>query len=198
MQEGIWVQIVAKTWAKAILYVANEVIRVWIIILQQRGLGNEKLLQDKETINNGLFTWLLTHHLERAVLEMYQEGATEAVERWDMIFKYADPNKENVTGQEEVDDVWKTYLDEVLEFIMRKLNVLPSGTTYRVVVGLRDEVEGFPPPFEVSGWSPTTLRKADHLTRSISEATCDGSQITIWMEAVAQPQIPHSQGGQSK
>jgi len=182
MQEGIWVQIVAKTWAKAILYVANEVIRVWIIILQQRGLGNEKLLQDKETINNGLFTWLLTHHLGQAVLEMYQEGATEATERWDMIFKYADPNKENVTDQEEVDDVWKTYLDEVSEF-MRKLNALPSGTTYRVVVNLKDAVEGYPPP-EVPGWSPTTLRNFDHLQKhEFGEPVITaGGKIQVGME----------------
>ena len=43
-----------KTWAKATNYVATEIFRVWFIILQQRGLANTNLLQQKETLNNGL------------------------------------------------------------------------------------------------------------------------------------------------
>jgi hypothetical protein len=150
-----------KTWARATNYVANEVFRVWFIILSQRGLANADLLQKREVLNNGIYTWLATHHLKKAILEIYQPSSSEAVERWDMEFTYADPNVEDVSNEEGVDEIWKTYLDEMTTF-MARMNALPSGTIYRVVVDLEDEVDGMPPP-PVDGWGSTTLRNADHL-----------------------------------
>lgn len=150
-----------KTWTQAILYVVNNVFRVWLIILQQRGLNNEILLRDKETLNKGLFTWLTTHHLNKAILEVFETGKSEAAERWDLIFTYKDPTQEDISGAEDANKVWKTYLDEVSAF-MKRLNALPSGTTYRVVVSLNSDVEGQSPP-EVPGWSSTTLKDVTHL-----------------------------------
>jgi PAS domain-containing protein len=150
-----------KTWAKATNYVANEVFRVWLIILSQRGQNNAGLLQQREVINNGLFTWLATHHLKKAILEIFQPSSSEAVERWDMEFTYANPTIEDIADEDEVDEVWKTYLDEITPF-MARMKALPAGTLYRVVVDLEDEVDGIPPP-PVSGWEAATLRNIDHL-----------------------------------
>lgn len=150
-----------KTWAKATNYVATEIFRVWFIILQQRGLANTDLLQQKEILNNGLFTWLTTRHLKKAILEIYEPSSSEAVERWDMEFVYADPRVEDLNSEDSVDEAWKTYLDEMTAF-MARMNALPPGTEYRVVVDLEDEVDGNPPP-SVAGWSSTTLRNTDNL-----------------------------------
>jgi hypothetical protein len=160
-QQKVRGRIGVKTWTQAILYVSQEVIRFWFIILQQRGLSNDHILKNRETITNGLYTWLLTRHLRQAILELYQEGSSEATERWDMTFKFADPDKEDVSTEAGTEDVWKTYLDEVADF-MRTLNALPPGTIYRVVVDLEDEVEGLP-PVAVPGWSPGELKRVDHL-----------------------------------
>lgn len=150
-----------KTWAKATNYVATEIFRVWFIIIQQRGLANTDLLQKKEILNNGLFTWLTTRYLKRAILEIYEPSSSEAVERWDMEFAYADPRAEDLNSEDSVDEVWKTYLDEMTAFMVR-MNALPPGTEYRVVVDLEDEIDGNPPP-AVAGWSSTTLRNTDNL-----------------------------------
>ena len=156
------VSIGVKTWTKATIFVANEVFHVWLIILQQRSLFNKDLLQNKDILVNGLFTWLLTRHLKKAILEVYQSSSSEATERWDLIFKYANPS-EDVSSEDEVDSVWQTYLAEVTDFA-KKLNALPSGSLYRVVVDLADEVEGQPPP-DVEGWSRTTLRSTNNLQK---------------------------------
>jgi hypothetical protein len=48
------------------------------------------------------------------VLELYQHGLNQATERWDLVFNYADPNKEDVSSEDEADAVWKAYLDKLL------------------------------------------------------------------------------------
>jgi len=180
VQQRVRGQVGVKTWAMAINYVANEVFRVWLIILQQRGLANEHLLSQREVLNKGVFTWLLTRHLKRAILEVYQEGSSEAAERWDMIFTYADPNEE-VRSEEEVDSIWETYLDEITPF-MTRLSALPPGSVYRVVVDLHDEVAGQPPP-EVEGWSSTTLRNANDLQKhDFGQIISGGGKIDVAME----------------
>ena len=171
-----------KTWTQAILYVVNNVFRVWLIILQQRGLNNANLLRDKDTLNKGLFTWLTTHHLNKAILEVFETGKNEATERWDLIFKYKDPTQEDISGAEDANKVWKTYLDEVSTF-MKRLNALPSGTTYRVVVSLNNDVEGQSPP-EVPGWSSTTLKDVKNLQNKKfgEDVIVAGDLITTNME----------------
>ena len=162
-QQKVRGRIGVKTWTQGILYVSQEVIRFLLIILQQRGLSNDLILQNKETLTNGFYTWLLMRHLRKAILEVFQEGSPEATERWDMTFEYADPNKEDVSTADGVDDVWKTYIDEVSEF-MGTLNALPSGTIYRVIVDLEDEVDGLPPA-AVPGWAPSEMKRVDHLEK---------------------------------
>ncbi len=181
VREKVKGEVGVKTWTKATIFVANEVFHVWFVILQQRGLSNTDLLQKKEILVNGLFTWLLTRHLKMAVLEVYQGSSSEATERWDLIFKYANPN-EDVSSEDEVDNVWQTYLAEVTEFA-KKLNALPPGAVYRVVVDLEDKVEGQPPP-DVEGWAPTTLRNTNNLQRHEfgEDVIKAGGKIKVGME----------------
>lgn len=181
VQQKIKTEIGVKTWTKATIFVANEVFHVWLTILQQRGLSNADLLKKREIISNGLFTWLLTRHLRRAILEVYEENSSQATERWDMIFKYANPN-EDVHSQEEVDNVWDTYLAEVTAF-MKTLGSLPSGVVYRIVVELADDVDGSPPP-DVDGWGQTSLRDVGHLrNKEMGEDVIKaGGKIRVGME----------------
>jgi len=73
--------------------------------------------------------------------------------RWDLVFEYA-KSKVDISSEGDIEAVWKTYLDEISEF-MRKMDALPQGTAYRVVIDLENEVEGQSPP-DVKGWLLTT------------------------------------------
>ncbi|MCK4240915.1 MAG: hypothetical protein KAX30_04775 [Candidatus Atribacteria bacterium] len=77
-----------KLWTTATIYVANEVMQVLTTILDQRRLNLSALLSRKETLSDGLFTWITTRHLKTAVLEIcHPNNSNTALERWDLIFK---------------------------------------------------------------------------------------------------------------
>lgn len=146
-----------RIWTKATIYVANEVMRVFITLLDQRRLNNYKLLQQKEVITNGLFTWITTRHLKTAVLEIYHQNDTnKAIERWDLVFMYEEPTDDDGFYEDKTEKLFETYLDEVSEF-MRELAALPEGTEYRIVVDLDEGA------LAVEGWQPTIFKDISHL-----------------------------------
>ena len=50
-------------------------------VIRENGLSPDKLMQDWETIERGIRTWLDSRHLERLILEVHRGGAL--VNRWD-------------------------------------------------------------------------------------------------------------------
>jgi len=168
-------EIGVRVWTTATIYVANEVMRIFFIILDQRGLDNSKLLQQKEVINNGLYTWITTRHLKAAFLEIYHpEDPNKAVERWDLGFRYEEP-KADIDPENSTERQFETYIEKIYE-IQKKLDALPEGTEYRVVVNLED---GAP---EVEGWQPTTLKDISHLERHHIGEMIDTGVIKVGME----------------
>jgi len=159
----------------SVIYVTNEVFRIWLTILNARGLFSDKLLDEREEITKGLFTWLMTHHLHSTVLEVYRAGLDDAIERWDMVFKYT-PSFERPMGQRDIDATWQTIPDEISRLTER----LPPDAIYRIVLGLHPEVEGMPPP-AIRGWTPTILRK-NKLAKITLGETIDGIETPIYME----------------
>ena len=157
-----------KVWAMSTIYVANEVLRAWFEIANLRGLDNDYLSSNLETISRGLQTWLTTRHLRRAVLEVYDPQTDMAVERWDMVFDY---DSSGTGGPQS----FRTEMDKLREFASR-LRSLPPGCRYRVVVQLD---EGALP---VRGWVPTTLRSVDHLRSHNLGGFIDTAKIKVGME----------------
>ena len=168
-------EIGVRVWTTATIYVANEVMRIFFIILDQRGLNNSKLLQQKEVINNGLYTWITTRHLKAAFLEIYHpEDQNKAVERWDFGFRYEEP-KADIDPENSTERQFKTYIEKIYE-IQQRLDALPEGTEYRVVVNLEP---GAP---AVEGWQPTTLKDISQLERYHIGEMIDTGLINVGME----------------
>jgi hypothetical protein len=168
-------EIGVRVWTTATIYVANEVMRVFFIILDQRGLHNSKLNSQKEVITNGLFTWITTRYLKAAFLEIYHsENQNKAVERWDLGFKYEEP-KADIDPENSTEREFKTYIEKIYK-IQVKLNALPEGTEYRVVVNLE---QGAP---AVEGWHSTTLKDISHLEKHHIGEMIDTGLINVGME----------------
>ncbi|MCK4240918.1 MAG: hypothetical protein KAX30_04790 [Candidatus Atribacteria bacterium] len=167
-------EIGVRVWTTATIYVANEVMRVFFIILDQRGLPNSKLNSQKEVITNGLFTWITTRYLKAAFLELYGPGENKAVERWDLGFRYEEPTAD-IDPENSTERQFKTYIEKIYE-IQAKLNALPEGTEYRVVVNLE---QGAP---AVEGWQPTTLKDISHLEKHNIGEMIDTGLINVGME----------------
>jgi hypothetical protein len=179
IQTRVRAQIGVKTWMQATTYVVNEIFNVWSTILAQRGISNQRLNRDREVISNGLFTWLSTRHLQRVVLEV--GNSDPLIERWDMNFEYADPWE--TASQGDVKRQWQVYLDEISNFT-NLLSKLPTGTSYRIVVSLADEVNGHSAP-PVQGWSETELHSTSGLQnqrfgRNVIDTKLIGVNMEYW------------------
>jgi hypothetical protein len=170
-------EIGVKIWTTAIIYVANEVMRVFFTILDQRGLSNSKLNSQKGVITNGLFTWITTRHLKAAFLEIYHPNdLNKAIERWDLGFVYEEPRENDSKFYEDkTSNQFKTYIEKISE-VTAKLDSLPKGTEYRVVVNLEP---GAP---VVEGWQPTTLKDISHLEKLHIGEMIDVGLINVGME----------------
>ena len=142
------VEISVKTAVYPIVYVANEIMNTLIRIVDRRGLSMDYINRHRETLLDGIFTWLSTRHLEKLVLEIYN-GET-VIERHDLNFSYSKVVPSTTHSK------FETNLRKLEDFLS-KLPSLEEGLQYRVVVVLK---EGAP---DVPGWKPTRLRPVDHL-----------------------------------
>lgn len=133
-----------------VTYVSNEVLNFLIRIIDRRGLNLDYINVHKNTLVDGLFTWLSTRHLEKLILEIYDSSTDKVLERFDMCFEYS------AVVPTTSDSIFESNLKKLEDFL-EKLPKLSSNSNYRVIVILS---EGAP---EVPGWSPTSLRPVDHL-----------------------------------
>ena len=105
-------------------------------IIRENGLSPEKLVQDWETIERGIRTWLNSGDLTDIVIEFFTPGATIASARWEFPITYTSCGVDN--------DMWldKNYLKQLIAKSKRP----PTNATYRIVLCTRDgrpDVEGF-------------------------------------------------------
>ena len=77
-------------------------------IIRENGLSPDKLMQDWETIERGIRTWLQSGHLNKVVVEFYRPAALVASARWEFPIGYS--------GSGVDDDMWldKSYLRQLI------------------------------------------------------------------------------------
>jgi len=107
-------------------------------VIRENGISPEKLMQDWETIERGIRTWLQSGHLNNVVIEFFKPGATSASARWEFPIGYV--------GSGVTDDMWldKNYLRQLIAKSARPT----TGCAYRVILCTdpgRPEVDGFSP-----------------------------------------------------
>ena len=58
-------------------------------VIRENGLSPDKLMQDWETIERGIRTWLQSGHLNEVVVEFCRPGALVASARWEFPIGYS-------------------------------------------------------------------------------------------------------------
>jgi hypothetical protein len=117
-------------------------------------------VNQRETLSKGLFTWLVTRHLETAYLEVFlPSNPNTAEEHWGMNFVYLDPTDNGANQKSSNTYSYKETNIKMLKEIAAQLKTLPEGSMYRIVFSLKD---GAP---EVEGWQSTELRSVTDLEK---------------------------------
>src|SRR5580692_3414414 len=122
--------------AHSFVFLSDNMRNVLREVIRENKISPEKLMQDWETIERGIKTWLYSGHLNNIVVEFFKPGSSEADARWDFPIRQA--------GSGVVDDMWldKNYLRQVIEKSKRP----SSDCTYRILLSTDDgapEVSGF-------------------------------------------------------
>lgn len=137
-----------NTFAYTAGYLSANLVRSVTDIIKGVGLDPGELAHD--TVDRGLKVWIESEDLEALHLEIFNRRTGEPVGRFDFDLDYSYSTA----------DTGSFWLDtDQVKFAIRKHGLLPSGCTYRVVATTKD---GRP---DVPGWSRTTLRSTDGMTR---------------------------------
>ncbi len=114
----------AYTQTHSIVFLSDNLRNTLREVIRENGISPEQLVQDWETIERGIRTWLQSGHLTNIVVEFYKPGATTAAARWEFPIGY--------TGSGVDDDMWldKNYLRQLIAKSARP----SSDCTYRVIL----------------------------------------------------------------
>ena len=90
-------------------------------VIRENGLSPERLMQDWDTIERGIKTWLSSRHLNNIIVEFFKPGASVASARWEFPVGY--------TGSGVDDDMWldKAYLRQLIAKAARPSSIAPTG-----------------------------------------------------------------------
>jgi hypothetical protein len=93
-------------------------------VIREYGLSPEKLMQDWDTIERGIKTWLSSQHLKTVTVEFFKSGSSVALAKWEFPVVY--------TGSGVDDDMWldKNYLRQLIAKSARP----SSDCSYRIVL----------------------------------------------------------------
>jgi hypothetical protein len=130
------VEIAVNVMQRSVNATANWLFQMAFKIANLRRLSPDYLIQKREIIESGLFVWLAEQKLEGLSIEIFDPNRNDAQERFDFHFEYhssPDPTvrEPNIARLEE---------------FCRRLEALPPGMEYRVVVAVG------PNASEVPGW----------------------------------------------
>lgn len=149
------VGVTVNTAERSVTFVANTMFQVLFRIATGRGLSPDYITRNREVIENGLFTWLAEQTLQRAYLEVFLSGHSQAIERWEFEFTYIDTPEAGAK---------QPPVAELAE-LCGILKALPRRAEYRVVV------QTSPGATKVPGWKSTNLR---------SMGRCQSQELQAW------------------
>ena len=155
-----------NTWSHTYNYVVNNTVTFLVRFTNMRGLDSQKLVQMKDSLEDAIYTWLASRHLERVVIEVYEPGSDKATERFDLAYDLKNPegmSQDEIRRAQEKD--FEAYHDQILQQV-KDIEAPPDECTYRVLVGLKPTNSNGEEPPDVEGWFSTTARSTDHLDRN--------------------------------
>ncbi|MFC7078316.1 hypothetical protein [Haloarcula halophila] len=169
-----------KVWTETANFVVNSTVGFLFDYAQARGLGTDRISNKREELESALYTYLNTRHLRRVSIEVYEEGAgkdDEAIERFDLTFDVKDPDNLSDDEIKKLQDRdFNQYRKDVMSQL-QDLDSLPSNVNYRILIWCVSENDLGQPKPDVKGWSSTTARSTDHLSKKNLGDDEDGSAI---------------------
>jgi hypothetical protein len=132
---------------KAVTFMANILLQMGYRISHWRVPGSRYMSRTHQILEDGFRTWLTEGTLLDVNFEIYDPLTDKAYEVGVVELEYlADPNEdeENVVKKPPIDQ---------LEGLFTRLQTLPEGAKFRVVVNTA------PGASEVEGWYPTVLKE---------------------------------------
>jgi hypothetical protein len=129
-------------------------------IIRESGLDPSHLMDEWESLELAINTWLNSRHLNTVILEIYDPKTDLLVKpRWDLdiIYDYGG------------DALWAD--GNAIRYHIKKAGLVPSSCKYRFVC---DNKDGRP---DVSGWSKTKLRSIEGLKKYSIGTAIGGTNI---------------------
>jgi hypothetical protein len=112
------------TQAHSIVFLSDNLRNTLREVIRENGLSPHSLMQDWETIERGIRTWLHSRHLNNVVVEFYKPWALAVTARWEFPIRYV--------GSGVDDDMWldKAYLRQLIA----KSAHPTTDCTYRILL----------------------------------------------------------------
>jgi len=145
---GSYAHTTAYTQVHSIVFLTDNLLNTLREVIRENGISPHKLMQDWETIEHGMGTWLQSGHLTKVVVEFFMPNSDAAAAVWELPIGY--------DGSGVEDDMWldKAYLRQLIAKSRRP----PSDCDYRILLCTKS---GAP---DVKGFSSTSFRATSHLT----------------------------------
>ena len=71
------------TQTHSIVFLSDNLRNTLREVIRENGISPDKLMQDWDTIERGIQTWLRSGHLNNIVVEFFKPGATASSARWE-------------------------------------------------------------------------------------------------------------------
>ncbi len=114
----------AYSQTHSIVFLSDNLRNTLREVIRENGISPQKLMQDWETIERGIQTWLQSGDLNNIVVEFFKPGAMVASARWEFPIVYA--------GSGVDDDMWldTAYLQQLIAKSARPT----TDCTYRIIL----------------------------------------------------------------
>lgn len=149
------------TSVHTVAHVTTNMLNFLKEIIRETGLDPAYLMNEWDLLERGIKAWLNSRHLYRVVLEIYNPTTGALVlPRWDIdvVYEYGADGTLWADG-------------DAIRYHIRKAGLVASTCRYRIVLQTHS---GSP---DVIGFSSTTLRSTDGLTRRSVGSTIGGNGI---------------------
>jgi Bacterial HORMA domain 2 len=144
-----------------VTYVTTKMLLLLKEIIREIGLDLSHFVNDWDSNEHAISTWLASRHLERVTLEVYDPRNDALVTRWDIDVVYASVGD----GSLWVDT-------DAIRYAIIKAGFVPSSCRYDI------KVRNKPGRPAVHGWGPCEFRSTDGFKRYTVGAALGGNGLS--------------------
>ena len=163
--------VTVNTYTYSVTYVTQQLLGSLKSIIRRSGLSLDKIMNDWVSVENAVFTWLSSKHLQNVALEIYNPTTDALVVRWDIDVEYGYSSDDN--GSLWVDT-------DAIMHALAKAGAVASICKYEFKMRA-------PGGANVAGWGPCSYRSTagftQHSVGTTIGANSLGSSTSYWRKA---------------